>query len=62
MGFALLLPAGEADLQKLKSSHVPAALARLTSIGTLPAPQRLNLAISLPLRNEQELDALLQQL
>ena len=31
-------------------------------IGRLPASQRLNLAISLPLRNEDELDALLQQL
>ena len=60
--FALLLPAGAADLQKLKSGHIPAALTRLTPIGILPASHRLNLAISLPLRNEQELDALLQQL
>ena len=60
--FALLLPVGAADLQRLKSSHVPAAVTRLTPIGALPASQRLNLAVSLPLRNEQELDALLQQL
>ena len=62
MSFALLLPAGAADLQKLKSGHVPAALARLNPIGVPPASHRMNLAISLPLRNEQELDALLQEL
>ena len=31
-------------------------------VGRLPGAQRLNLAIGLPLRNQQELDALLQQL
>jgi hypothetical protein len=31
-------------------------------MGTLPGSQRLNLAIGLPLRNERDLDALLQQL
>ena len=31
-------------------------------IGKLPASQQLNLAISLPLRNQEQLDALLQQL
>ena len=62
MSFALLLPAGASEFQKLKSGHVPAALARLNPIGNLPASRRLNLAISLPLRNEQELDALLQEL
>jgi hypothetical protein len=62
MNFAPLVPAGAADLQKLKSGHVPAALARLNPIGVLPASHRLNLAISLPLRNEQDLNALLQQL
>jgi uncharacterized repeat protein (TIGR01451 family) len=37
-------------------------VAQLAPAGNLPGAQGLNLAISLPLRNEQELDALLQQL
>ena len=48
--------------QTLPGKHVPAAVAQLTPIGTLPGAQRLNLAIGLPLRNEAELDTLLQQL
>jgi hypothetical protein len=42
--------------------HVPAAGARLTSIGHLPGSTRLHLAISLPLRNQQALSNLIQQL
>lgn len=57
-----LLPAGAAQRQALPGRHVPAAVARLTPIGTLPGSQRLNLAIGLPLRNEAELNTLLQQL
>ena len=46
------------------TSHVPGAVAngQAVRIGALPASQRLNLAISLPLRNEAELDEFLQQL
>jgi hypothetical protein len=47
--------------QIISGGHVPAAVARLTPIGKPPSSQRLNLAIGLPLRNEAELDALLQQ-
>src|SRR5512135_850781 len=54
-------PASATERQELRSSHVPAA-ARLAPIGRLPSSQRVNLAIGLPLRNEAELDALLQQL
>jgi hypothetical protein len=46
----------------LNTRHVPPAVARLTPVGNLPGSQRLNLAIGLPLRNQQELDTLLQQL
>jgi hypothetical protein len=46
----------------LNAQHVPPAAARLTPVGNLPGSQRLNLAIGLPLRNQQELDTLLQQL
>jgi subtilase family serine protease len=62
MGGSLLQSAGAAGLQTLRAVHIPPAVARLTAIGTLPVSQRLNLAIGLPLRNQQELDALLQQL
>ena len=46
----------------ISGGHVPAAVAKLTPVGSLPASQRLNLAIGLPLRNQAELDALLRQL
>ena len=44
--------------------HVPTAVARfhLQPIGRLPATNRLNLAVALPLRNQAELNALLQEL
>ena len=62
ISLAQALDVGAADLQRLKGSHVPPAVARLAAVGTLPGAQRLNLAIGLPLRNQGELDALLQQL
>src|ERR1035437_4593337 len=48
--------------QELVGGHVPAAVARLVPAGSLPSSQRLNLAIGLPLRNQDELDQLRQQL
>ena len=48
--------------QELAGGHVPAAVARLAPVGSLPGSQRLNLAIGLPLRNQDELDQLRQQL
>jgi subtilase family serine protease len=46
------------------TSHVPVAVStgQAARIGELPGTQRMNLAISLPLRNEPELDEFLQQL
>jgi subtilase family serine protease len=46
------------------TSHVPEAVAsgQAVRIGELPGTQRMNLAISLPLHNEAELDAFLAQL
>jgi hypothetical protein len=46
----------------ISGGHVPAAVARLAPVGSMPASQRLHLAVGLPLRNEAELDALLRQL
>jgi len=62
LAFGLPLAGSAAPRQQLSGGHVPAAVARLAPAGSLPGSQRLNLAIGLPLRNEQELDALLQQL
>ena len=62
MAFGLALSAGAAERQKLHGRHVPAAVARLAPVGSAPASQRLNLAIGLPLRNQRELDSLLQQI
>ncbi len=50
-----------ADRQTLRG-HVPAAVTGLAPVGRLPATQRLNLAIALPLRNQEALDELLRQL
>jgi alpha-tubulin suppressor-like RCC1 family protein len=58
----LALSSAAAGKQMVSGGHVPAAVAKLTPVGSLPASQRLNLAIGLPLRNETELDALLWQL
>jgi hypothetical protein len=60
--FGLPLAGNAAPRQKLSGGYVPAAVGRLAPAGSLPGSQRLNLAIGLPLRNEQELDALLQQI
>jgi hypothetical protein len=62
LAFGLPLVSRAAPRETLSGRHVPAAVARLASTGRLPGAQRLNLAIGLPLRNEGELDALLEQL
>src|SRR6266576_5953691 len=41
--------------QRVLPGHVPAGLERLTPVGELPATQRLDLAISLPVRNPDRL-------
>ena len=50
-----------AESQKLRD-HVPAAVGRLRPVDRLAAKKVLRLAIGLPLRDEQGLSALLQQL
>ena len=58
-GFALMAgiapsPAlGETGRERLGSSHVLPAVARLVPAGNLPGTRRLNLAIGLPLRNQR---------
>jgi len=57
----LLTPAWAVERQSL-SGHVPAVTAHLQPVGRLPGSTRLNLAIGLPLRNQEALAALLEQL
>ncbi len=54
----------QAEQHPVMTSDVPAAVASGVAplVGHLPSAQRLSLAISLPLRNEAELDDLLQQI
>jgi Pro-kumamolisin, activation domain len=61
---ALLMSAAprEANAQQVLSGHVPHAVASSRVLNKLPDATRLNLAIGLPLRNQNELDALLAQL
>ncbi len=58
---ATVLPAAQLPPQIL-SGHLPPNIAALPSIGRLPAEQRLNLAVGLPLRNRDALTNLLQEL
>jgi len=47
---------------KTLHGHVPAAVARLQALGSLPGTTNLSLAIGLPLRNREALTNLLQQI
>ena len=48
--------------QKVLSGHVPAVTAHLTALSNLAGSTRLNLAIGLPLRNQDALTNLLRQI
>jgi subtilase family serine protease len=56
--------ASQAEQRSIQTTHVPAAVASGVAplVGHFPSAQRLSLAVSLPLRNETELDELLQQI
>lgn len=64
--FILLFAAAtaQAEQRPTLTIHVPAAVSSGVApwVGHLPSEQRLSLAISLPLRNEADLDELLEQL
>src|SRR4051812_35858769 len=55
-------PALAQTSRQVLQGHVPAAVANLSSSGSLPAAKVLHLAIGLPLRNQEALTNLLQQL
>jgi subtilase family serine protease len=62
---AALLPCAavvEANAQQFLTGHVPHAEADSRAVARLAGTSRLNLAIGLPLRNQNELDELLAQL
>ena len=66
MAASMLFFAGHAQAQQhlTLTTHVPTAVATGQSlpVGQLPGTRRISLAISLPLRNQTDLDDLLQQL
>ncbi len=59
-----LVPTARAEQRALLTTHVPEAVSSgaAAMVARVPAAQHLSLAISLPLRNEAELDELLQQI
>src|SRR5260370_36844758 len=61
LSLLLLTPAWAVESQLL-TGHVPPAAARLQPVGRLPSSSRLKLAIGLPLRNQEALTTLLEQL
>ena len=61
LSLLLLTPAWAVERQSL-GGHVPAAAARLQPVGRMPGSSRLNLAIGLPLRNQEALTTLLDEI
>jgi len=59
--FLLMMPAAAAPRQMMRG-HVPAVVAGLKPTGDFPGTNRLNLAIGLPLRNQEALTNLLRQI
>ncbi|HWF19676.1 MAG TPA: protease pro-enzyme activation domain-containing protein, partial [Verrucomicrobiae bacterium] len=60
--FSIATSAIAAPQLTLSPHHVPAAVANLQPIGRLPASEQLTIAIGLPLRNQDTLSNLLEQL
>ena len=61
-GMSVLSILGAQTGRTVLSGHVPAITSRLTPMGSLPATNRINLAIGLPLHNQPALETLLAQL
>jgi subtilase family serine protease len=62
--FLFIAAAAQAEQRLTLTTHVPAAVAngQAARVGELPGTQRMSLAISLPLRNQSDLDDLLREL
>jgi hypothetical protein len=61
MALGLLVTPAQAQQRRTLSGHVPSAATQLQPVDRLPGSTRLNLAIGLPLRNQEGLTKLLQQ-
>ena len=61
LSLLLLTPAWAVERQLL-IGHIPPAAARLQPVGRMAASNRLDLAIGLPLCNQEELTTLLEEL
>jgi len=59
---ALLSPAMQAASRQFLRGHVPDAVAASTAVGPLRPSDRMDLAVGLPLRNQEELNQFLKQL
>jgi subtilase family serine protease len=62
MAFGLFAQPAQAQQRRTLSGHVPATTTQLQPVDRLPGSARLNLAIGLPLRNQEGLATLLQQI
>ncbi len=62
MPLGLFAPPAQAQQRRTLSGHVPQAATQLQPVDRLPESTRLNLAIGLPLRNQDGLTKLLQQI
>src|ERR1017187_9665823 len=63
-GVLLFAASAQAQPRLTLTTHVPPAVVngQAALVGEMPGTQRMSLAVSLPLRNEADLDDLLQQL
>lgn len=61
LGLSFPAVRGQAPARKILAGHVPVVVSQLVPIGRCPSTNRLRLAIGLPVRNQQALDAFLQQ-
>ncbi len=62
MALGLFAQPAQAQQRRTLSGHVPAAATQLQPVDRLPGSTRLDLAIGLPLRNQEGLTKLLQQI
>ncbi len=62
LALGLLVTPAQAQQRRTLSGHVPPAAKQLQPVDRLPASTRMNLAIGLPLRNQEGLTKLLQQI
>lgn len=60
--FFIFAPLSQPAARQVLPGHVPAAVAASQPAGRMPAGTKIQLAMGLPLRNQQQLEALLQRI